>query len=166
MKKNVLLLLICVVMCGFWGSSALAISETRAASIVENCDTIKEDLKNLQRSDSRARVYLGRYYETILNRFITPLNVRLVENSLSSTGFIDGQNNFYRKRADFIADYIEYQKGLEELVSMDCREGAENFYEKLTSVREKRARVAYDVERLRKLAEEYRGFVNELWSKL
>ena len=166
MKKNVLLLLICVAMCGLWGSSALAISDTRSASIIEHCDSIKEDLKTLQRSDSRARVYLGRYYETILNRFIRPLNLRLVDNSLSSTNFIDGQNNFYKKRADFVTDYIEYQKGLEELVSMNCHEETEAFYEKLTSVREKRVKVSSDVEKLRKLAGEYRGFVNELWSKL
>ena len=68
------------------------ISSAKKSAIVKNCEIMQQDLKNLQRIDSRTRVYLGRYYESILTKYITPLNVRLVENSLSSDTFINNQN--------------------------------------------------------------------------
>ena len=137
-------------------------TQAQIVVIQDRCDAIHEELKVLQRNDSRARVYLGRYYETILNRFITPLNVRLVENNLSSTSFINNQNDFNKARTNFMIDYVEYQKGLEDLVATDCKENPEQFYEKLVDVRTKRATVADDTARLRKLAGRHLDLVKEL----
>lgn len=137
-------------------------AQAQIVVIQDRCDAIHEELKVLQRNDSRARVYLGRYYETILNRFITPLNVRLVENNLSSTSFINNQNDFNKARTNFMIDYVEYQKGLEDLVATDCKENPEQFYEKLVDVRTKRATVADDTARLRKLAGRHLDLVKEL----
>ena len=137
-------------------------TQAQIVVIQDRCDAIHEELKVLQRNDSRARVYLGRYYETILNRFITPLNVRLVENNLSSTSFINNQNDFNKARTNFMIDYVEYQKGLEDLVAADCKENPEQFYEKLVDVRTKRATVADDTARLRKLAGKHLDLVKEL----
>lgn len=131
---------------------AYSIAETQETAIRERCDTIHDELKVLQRSDSRSRVYLGRYYETILTKFITPLNVRLVENSLSSAELIDNQNDFSKIRTNFVIDYVEYQKELEELVTVDCKAEPGRFYEKLVDVRAKRAMVEDDTVKLRSLA--------------
>ena len=49
---------------------AVGITDEQRSVIINHCDTIKDNLKSLQRTDSRARVYLGRYYETILTDFI------------------------------------------------------------------------------------------------
>ena len=141
-------------------------TQAQIVVIQDRCDAIHEELKVLQRNDSRARVYLGRYYETILNRFITPLNVRLVENNLSTTSFIDNQNDFNKTRANFMIDYVEYQKGLEELVAMNCKESPEQFYEKLVNVRAKRATVADDTVKLKKLASKHGELVKGLKVKL
>ena len=141
-------------------------TQAQIVVIQDRCDAIHEELKVLQRNDSRARVYLGRYYETILNRFITPLNMRLVENNLSTTDFIDSQNEFNKTRTNFMIDYVEYQKGLEELVAMNCKELPEQFYEKLISVRAKRATVADDTIKLRSLAGKYSELVKGLKVKL
>ena len=64
-----------------------AISEAQENAIVEHCSAIRSSLKDLQRADSRTRVYLGSYYDEILTNFITPLNMRLVENNLSNADF-------------------------------------------------------------------------------
>ena len=162
--KKIVTVLVCVAL-GFAVTpvmSAVAISEVQEDSIKQGCDAMKDDLKALQRSDSKARVYLGRYYETILTKFITPLNVRLVENNLSSTSFIDNQNDFNKSRTNFTIDYIEYQKGLEELIGIDCKSEPGRFYEKLVDVRTKRAVVADDVARLRKLAGKHASLVKAL----
>lgn len=163
--KNIIAVTICLVMATM-SLPAVALSEAQKVAIVERCDVIKDDLRSLQRSDSKARVYLGRYYEVILTKFITPLNIRLVENNLLSTGFINNQNDFNKARTNFVIDYVEYQKGLEDLVSVDCKNEPEGFYERLGAVREKRAVVAGDVAKLRKLAGTQLELVQALRSKI
>ena len=128
-----------------------AVSEGQKTAIMENCDKIKETLKTVQHQDSRTRVYLGRYYETILSKYITPLNVRLVENTMINSDLMDNQDSFSRTRNSFIIDFIEYQKGLEDLVATDCKTEPENFYNKLVKVRERRKVVESDTVVLKEL---------------
>lgn len=163
MKKFLLCL---ILVASLMPISASAISVAQENAIVGRCDTIKEKLKAVQYSDSRARVYLGRYYETILSKFITPLNVRLVENNLSDSKMISNQDNFAKTRTAFIVDFVEYQKVLEELVAMDCKTEPEEFYGKLETVREKRKVVANNVARLKKLAVEQVNLTNSLKERL
>ena len=128
-----------------------AVSEGQKTAIMENCDKIKETLKTVQHQDSRTRVYLGRHYETVLSKYITPLNVRLVENTMINSGLMDNQDSFSRTRNSFIIDFIEYQKGLEDLVATDCRVEPEIFYNKLVKVRERRKVVESDTVVLKEL---------------
>lgn len=146
--------------------SAAELSDAKIDRIVSNCDTIRDLLVNLQHTDSRTRVYLGRHYETIISKFITPLNVRLVENNMSTTAFIDNQNSYVATRQNFTIDYIEYQKSLEELVAMDCKTEPTKFYDKLEIVRTKRKIVADDVAKLSKLGTEQTSLVKALEAKL
>ena len=138
------------------------ITNEQRSVIMDHCDTIKDNLKSLQRTDSRARVYLGRYYETILTNFITPLNLRLVENNISNTKLLENQTNFVAKRTDFTNDYIIYQQALEELVNVDCKAEPEKFYEKLLVAREKRKIVNKDVSKLRAFTSEQQKLVEGL----
>lgn len=145
---------------------AFAISESQETSIVEHCDAIKDDLKNVQRMDSRTRVYLGGYYESILSKFITPLNMRLVENNLSTASFVENQNKFAEAKNNFVNSFISYQKNLEDLVAMDCKKEPAVFYEKLEKVREKRKIVGQDVSKIRSLVTGHVKLVSELKGKL
>ncbi len=163
MKKFLLSLALII---SFSSVPVFAISETQKTSIIERCDTVKENLKSVQHQDSRTRVYLGRYYETILSKYITPLNVRLVENNLFDKNLMDNQDSFSKTRDGFIIDYIEYQKGLEDLVAMDCKTEPEVFYEKLVKIREKRKIVATDVANLKKLSTSQVELVKKLKEKL
>ncbi len=138
------------------------LTEEQRNVIVDHCDTIRDNLKSLQRTDSRARVYLGRYYETILSNFITPLNLRLVENNISNTGLLENQTNFATKRNEFVNDYIFYQQALEELVNTNCKNEPEKFYERLVVAREKRKVVNLDASKLRSLTDEQKRLVEEL----
>lgn len=138
------------------------ITDEQRSVIVNHCDTMKDNLKALQRTDSRARVYLGRYYETILSSFITPLNLRLVENNISNTKLLDNQTNFVTQRGNFTNDYIIYQQALEDLVNTNCKTEPEKFYEKLVVARERRAIVNKDVLKLKSLTDEQKKLVEEL----
>ena len=135
-------------------------------AIVEHCDTIKDDLKKVQKEDARVRVYLGGYYETILTKFITPLNVRLVENNLSSAGLVENQNSYVETRALFVKDFVSYQQELEELTGIDCKEKPDEFYSKLQLAQQKRKIMSQDALKMRSLISENIKLVNNLKGRL
>ena len=141
---------------------ARAVSEKQEAAIVEKCSAIRDSLETVQHLDTRARVYLGRYYEAILTKFMTPLNMRLVENNLSESKMIENQSNFVKTRTIFTVDYIEYQKAMDGLVATSCENEPGKFYDKLVEVRNKRAIVAKDTVRMRTLMTEHVNLVKEL----
>lgn len=146
--------------------SAAELSSAQKTSIIDNCSAIKDSLHAVQREDSRIRVYLGRYYESILTKFVTPLNVRLVENSISDTSLIANQEQFVDRRTVFISDYIVYQQALEDLVSTDCKSEPQKFYDKLVITREKREAVNQDVAKMNELTNRQVKLVTKLKDEL
>lgn len=139
-----------------------AISKTQENAIKDHCAAMQESLRSVQKSDARTRVYLGSRYETILNQFVTPLNMRLVENNMSTVELIESQNNLANTRTKFTNDYIEYQQKLEELVAVDCKKAPGEFYDKLAEVRKGRKKVEQDTQKMRKLIDEYKQLVVKL----
>ena len=131
-----------------------------------NCASVKEKLVDLQHADSRTRVYLGRYYEIILNQFIVPLNMRLVENNISEPSLVENQGQFKATRQDFINDYITYQKELEGLVAVNCEENPMEFYAKLKVTRAKRQTMVQDITKLRALMKRHVEVVTKLMEKV
>lgn len=147
-------------------SETPTLTDEQKAHIIEHCGEIRTQLKELQKSDSRIRVYLGDAYDHILTNYITPLNIRLVENNLSSAPLIENQNSFADMRAIFTSDFISYQQKLEELASMNCAATPENFYDTLLVVRARREIMNQDVLRLRSLISEHTKLVNSLKGEL
>ena len=143
-----------------------AIDSGKNDLIAEHCSVIKDNLKKVQKEDSKVRVYLGRYYEIILSRFITPLNVRLVENNLSTADLVENQNEFADAKALFANDFINYQQSLEDLVNMDCKNDPEEFSDKLDSVRKKRKIMNQDVLKIRNLITQHVRLVEGLKGKV
>ena len=136
-----------------------AISKEQAAAIIDHCVAIKDDLRDVQRADARARVYIGGKYEMILNGFVKPLNLYLVERNISRTDLVESQSLISETRGEFVNDYVDYQQGLEQLVSMDCKEDAEQFYDKLVRVRKKRSKVEQDMKKMNTVLNEYKARV-------
>lgn len=143
-----------------------ALDKKQEESIKNHCDTIIEDLKKVQRDDAKVRVHLGGEYDAILNRFILPLNVKLVEKNLSTADFVENQNSFVETKTTFSNDYISYQQQLEELVAMDCKTEPEAFYEKLEKVRQKRKTMEQDTMLLRNLISKNIRLVGSLKEKV
>ena len=117
-------------------TTAAALSGAQQGAISQNCSTIKQSLEQLQHSDSRTRTYLGATYETLANKFIVPLNIRLVKNNLPT--FPDIQASFTSEQAKFKDAYTEYMKSLGELIATDCKNDPDGFYSKLGTTRKKR----------------------------
>lgn len=167
MKKKILFFY-CITLLLFCQCSTgvMATSENQNRAISEHCSSIKETLKEVQKDDSKIRVYLGGYYEIILTNFITPLNVRLVENNLSTAGLVENQNDFASAKSLFASDFINYQQNLEELIKVDCKDNPEDFYNKLVVVREKRKTMLQDVLKIRGLISQHVRLVERLKSKI
>ena len=143
-------------------------SQDKLDNISQNCGSIRQSLKLLQRSDSYARTYFGAIYETVSSKYIIPLNLHLVKDDLSSVPLINLQTSLSSARSDFSTDFISYSKSLEELISIDCRLEPESFYKKLISTRDKRKLVASDVESINssltssvKIVEKIKDSLNE-----
>lgn len=142
--------------------AASALSDRQTAAIADHCTAIKDDLKKVQKDDSRARVYLGGYYETIISKFVTPLNVWLVENSLSTAELIENQNQLSSNKTTFSNDFIDYQRELDTLVGLDCSAEPDNFYTQLEKVRKKRATVSSDVAKINSLISDHTRTIQNL----
>lgn len=145
-------------------TSASALSQDETKAITSNCSTIKQSLGQLQKIDSRTRTYLGTTYEAIANRFITPLNLRLVRNSLPT--FSEIQSSFSMEQAKFRDSYTNYMREMETLITIDCQTEPERFYDQLVVVRERRKKVKLAVEELKKLTEKQYQSVTKLRKEL
>ncbi len=143
-------------------TAAQELSNNQTAAISSNCSRIKEVLKTVQTSDSRARVYLGSYYEKILNKYIIPLNLRLVKNNQSTPELVNAQTAFANYFTNFRDDYTDYQRTLENLGNYDCANHPNEFYDLLVETREKRSIMVSDVSKLRQGAVEYINLVKGL----
>ncbi len=146
---------------GFSGE-AIAISAQQSDAIVQNCNQIKQSLIKLQHADSRTRTYLGSAYEAISGRFITPLNLRLIRNNIPSAELFRIQNDFVAAQADFRNKYVDYMRELESLIAADCSAHPEDFYNLLTSVRNKREELRLSTKKISDLASEQYKTVEEL----
>ena len=166
MKRVVAICSLCLLVTVISMNAAIAISEKQEAVIVDHCSSIKDSLKTIQKNDARTRVYLGGRFETIINKFVTPLNVKLVENSLSTSELIESQNSLTSSKTVFANDYVEYQQKLEELVAIDCKSNPAEFYKQIEVVRKERKKVKQDVDKMKKILTEYMGLVGKLKEKL
>jgi len=142
------------------------ITSEQAETISTHCETIRDNLRRVQREDSVVRTHLGPYYNTVLEKFVKPLNLRLVENSLAESGLMENQSNFATSQEIFRSDYNVYQRALEDLILIDCKTEPARFYDQLILVRAKRKTVAQDVLKMRSLVSEQIGMVNKLKGEL
>lgn len=66
----------------------IKLTDDQRGELSMNCSSIKSSLKKLQVSDAKIRSLLGANYQTILNSYITPFNLRLVKITRISAIFL------------------------------------------------------------------------------
>ena len=131
------------------------LTDDQRGEISMSCSSIKSGLKKLQVSDAKIRSLLGANYQTILNSYITPFNLRLVKNNQNLGDLSDLQSNFVLQKNDFNSLYIAYSQQFENLLSIDCQKNPDDFYNQLIITRESRKELNQKVEDLTKTAEKY-----------
>ena len=118
----------------------------------------------IKKIDSKTRTYLGTTYETLVNKFITPLNLRLVKNNRPTLSSI--QSKFTEEQAHFKEEYTNYMRELEELIALDCQNSPKDFYQKLETVREKRAKLRETTAKLTEYSDEQYFAVKKMQEEL
>ena len=131
------------------------LTDDQRGEISMNCSSIKSSLKKLQVSDAKIRSLLGASYQTMLNSYITPFNLRLVKNNQNLGDLSDLQSNFVLQKNDFNSLYITYSQQFENLISIDCQKNPDDFYNQLIITRESRKELNQKVEDLTETAEKY-----------
>ena len=131
--------------------SAVGPSSDQLDVISSSCQTLKQNLKTIQRTDSRTRSYLGSVYQTLLTNYITPLNLSLVKHNRPSTTITRLYSDILDSRSDFVEKFTSYSQAYEELLNVDCKNDSTNFYYKLENVRKSRVALNDSAKHLRTL---------------
>lgn len=143
-----------------------AISNEQRTAISQNCVSVKASLQRLQKADSRTRVFLGTSYEHILTNFISPLNVRLTKNNRPDSTLFEIQTQFATKRRKFSETFTSYMKSLDTLISTDCTQQPDGFYNHLEDTRKQRGELNQLTKDLRDLTIKNVETVNKLKDSL
>ncbi len=142
------------------------LSDEQKTAIVQNCSHIQQSLTKLQYADLRTRTYLGSSYESIVGKFITPLNLRLVKNNKVSSELFQIQNDFVQAQTNFRNYYVDYMRELEGVIATDCAAHPEGFYAKLEKTRERREELRKITKTLAELADKQYTEVQKLMESL
>ena len=140
----------------------IKLTDDQRGEISMNCSSIKSSLKKLQVSDAKIRSLLGANYQTILNFYITPFNLRLVKNNQNLGDLSDLHSNFVLQKNDFNSLYIAYSQQFENLLSVDCQKNPDDFYNQLLTTRESRKELNQKVNELTSTAEKYLSEINKI----
>ncbi len=150
----------------FAESSDFSLDDSQIGAISQNCASIKQSLRALQRTDARTRAYLGSLYESLLSDYITPMDLRLINVSQPNPDLTEIHSNVIDLRQEFIHRYTTYSQSLENLINSDCQNSPVDFYQRLSETREKRASVASTTNKLRRLFSDHLTIVKKLKSNL
>ncbi len=133
----------------------------RLDKISQNCSSIKVQLRQLQKNDTKNRVQLGSYYESITTDLMLNLNLRLVKNGIAIPELASLHTDFTNERERFKNDYIGYSQELESLLLIDCKNNPEKFSNQLDKTRAKREGVYESIYRLSEIIDKHEAAINE-----
>jgi hypothetical protein len=141
-------------------------SDELVAATRQSCSSTQASLRRLQVLDSNQRAYLGNTFETAIQSFFTPLNLRLVRNGISAPELVSSFPVFASAKTDFSARYVTYARAMDTLLRIDCASNPEAFLEQLAILRNDRNRLRDSVQRLTELIDYHRDDVRKLQESL
>ena len=87
-KKSIAALIMAAIVSFFVPLNAYAdndIPSEVVSAVSQSCSSIKLQLQTVQKNDARMRIHLGQQYETLSNRLMLNLNLRLVKNNIAKS---------------------------------------------------------------------------------
>lgn len=165
MQKRInysLLLAALIVVFSSASTSAIKLDDNRIGAISQNCSIIKERLRRIESAGARSRVYLGTQYESIYSGLMSNFSLRLMRNGIANQDVADQQAAFESERERFRNDFIGYSQELQTLISMDCRNEPEKFYQQLELTRAKREDITKSINRLDEIIAKHRKSILDI----
>lgn len=143
-------------------TNAIELDENRIGAISQNCSIIRERLRRIESAGAKSRVYLGTQYESIYSGLMSNFSLRLMRNGIANQDIANQQVAFGSAREKFRNDFISYSQELKTLISMDCRNEPEKFYQQLERTRTKRAEITNSINHLNDIIAEHRRSILDI----
>lgn len=147
-------------------SAQATISEEQINLVRQNCARTSTTLNQLHANDALLRNNRGRLYELISNKLMAPLGSRIALNRLDGIQLSATALEYDQKLDDFRRSYIEYEGLMTKTIKVSCKDRPAEFYESLSSAREKRQELHANTVALNRLLETYQanfeGFVKNM----
>ena len=141
-------------------------TEAHIETIRKNCKYAQNSIYRIHMRDALTRVNLGREYETIMTRMMTPMNSRVVLNRLDATSLVGTASSFSDQLDTFRTTYQQYDELVKSVLSINCQNQPVQFYDTLNEAREKRESVGQSVNTLNRLLGDYRSGIDGLRAQL
>ncbi len=172
MKKLSLIIGIVIINLAFFGSVFADNIDENAAKQAEDlqkqlikikCSKIKFQIDKTKVNDRLTRVNYGQSYESILNNYMTPINLRLVENRYHKTDLLVKEtHNFENNLNQFRSKYKKYYKKIDKLSNINCQENTDEFYKTLKEVQTSRKNVKQEIIELEDSFDNYQKTFQEI----
>lgn len=146
-------------------AAAQPLTDQYIESIKAGCTDALRGILRVQRAEAVTRVNRGREYESLL-KLVAAFNSRIVINNRDAPTLTSTAAKLPAKFSAFQQHYLEYADKVDETLKVNCKEAPVTFYDKLTSMREARAKVAADIRDMNALLDEYQTGLNELKGQL
>lgn len=143
----------------------LALTVDEQEVVRQNCVLVQGLLQQrTQPSDAANRVKRGQVYETLLSKYMTPLNARVASNGLSSEAakLTEITGHYQQSLDNFKNKYDTYADTVDEAVRMRCKNKPQEFYDKIQTARQQRGEITTSIVTLDQLIEEYRVAVGQM----
>lgn len=130
--------------------------EEQVNRIRQKCVTNQAALRQLHASDGLLRVNRGTLYENISTKLMAPLNSRITLDGLGGLKLTATTLEYNRQLNAFRASYKQYEESMTRTINIDCVDRPIEFYESITSTREKRHILHEDTRTLTTLLKAYK----------
>lgn len=141
-----------------------SLSSDEETTVRQNCISVQVILQRMQYNDTANRVKHGQAYETLLSKFMLPLNSRTASNGLSAEAarLTEITDRYQQNLVSFKNGYDTYADKIDSLIRMKCKDKPQDFYQGLQEARENRGKIKANITTLDQIIEEYRVAVNQV----
>ncbi len=171
--KNRVIIIIAIVSLILSGSKIAyadnMLSDSKIQSIKDSCKNIEVQIRKIRSKDALKRVKLGGQYENLSNNLMARFNARIALNHMTSINLSSLAVEFNRNLQYFKNNYQNYEREITNLTKISCSKEPNNFYDQLIRVRKAKDEVNFNMDKLLKVAENYKkevgvfkeGLINE-----
>ncbi len=146
-------------------AAAQPLTDQYIASIKAGCTDALRGILRVQKSEAVTRVNRGHEYEALL-KLVAAFNSRIVINNRDAPALTSTAAKLPAKFSAFQQHYLDYADKVDDTLEVNCKDAPVTFYDKLTLMREARAKVAADIRDMNVLLDEYQNGLNELKLRL